>query len=129
MEIENNSLKFKLKSRKDLLSSNSQLFKGFYLIEIQGENKLNWTFKGIGTAEVDNKKVTCDFSLSSDEFFDKFSSLASALSADTHDTIARAIDKKTTEKIKKKDDEFISFFNKVETALKVSTYFQTRCCS
>src|SRR5271157_4571181 len=79
---------------------------------------MDWTFKGIGTAGVDNKKVTCDFSMSSDEFFARFEALASGLSADTHDTIARAIDKKSSEKIKKKDDEFVSFFNKIEASLK-----------
>jgi len=81
---------------------------------------MRWDLKGIGAADYDRKVVKCEFSISSDEFFRKFSREAEYLSSDNKDIIAKSIDRKSSEKIKKREDEVPEFFTKVNAAIEAA---------
>ena len=76
----------------------------------------NYVLKGIGTAEVEKKKVRCSFKISSGEFFRKFAQFEPLLSSNSKSAIEKSIDTQKDEKIKN-SDEIDEFFSKIQSKL------------
>jgi hypothetical protein len=79
-----------------------------------------YNISGVGRAEVDKKELTCDFNISADAFFSRFSNLADELSSESMSDIRTAIDSKKAQKYdgKKYRDQLEDFFSKVESKTK-----------
>jgi len=74
----------------------------------------DYNIKGVGTAVVD-KKLECNFSISSAKFFQMFPDLVARLPSDLTKAIASAIDSKKSEKLDKSlRNDAEDFFSKVE---------------
>ncbi|GAB4320459.1 MAG: hypothetical protein Kow0069_24410 [Promethearchaeota archaeon] len=71
-----------------------------------------YQIEGVGTARVD-KNLECDFSVTSDEFFERFQHLVADLPAHEMQLLKGAIDGKR-QKIKKEQASFNAFFEKVQ---------------
>jgi hypothetical protein len=75
----------------------------------------NYDIDGVGNAEVDKKAMTCDFSISADEFFDQFQKLVEELPSGLLDDVRKAIEKKKETKFDKKyKDDLDDFFYRVK---------------
>src|SRR6056297_2735890 len=77
------------------------------------------TIKGVGSYEYDDKNLSCDFNISSDEFFNRFSDVTGDLPSGAIEDIRKAIDSGREVKISRKYRRDVgSFFDRVETASK-----------
>ncbi|MHA1731169.1 MAG: hypothetical protein ACTSU5_04465 [Promethearchaeota archaeon] len=73
-----------------------------------------YEIEGIGTAIVE-KNLECDFSVSADEFFDRYSAEASGLSAGAIEVLRTAIDSGKRQKLKKERDDIDAFLSKIQS--------------